>query len=252
MRKHEITENAPRKLKKFSRNAEWILVLSVFIPIFGGMIWIIFDKGDVHSYMFWIAAIIEVLLAYKTATLKKREYFIVIFMISFLTPYFRLPLNMVWMVYLLAGAMMAVYTLMYPRKPVKKPVLLDTQFIVPQYVPTGYKEADRKTHKRKDNRILEIIFDNDDDEHIIWLMESEKPFSDEKPMKNSETSLKTINAIPVQINREVPKKPGKPNDSERFIEANWQYKSLYFNLRSDGLQPGEMENIIASMTELNE
>jgi hypothetical protein len=251
-----VKKSNTRKIKKLSRKAERILLLSVFLPLFGGMIWVIFYYGDVDSYIFWIAGIIEVIIAYVTMTLKRREFFVPIFMAAILIPFFisnnmffHLPIRMVWMIYILAGSIIGVYSLYRPRKPRSVTIRLEEWFITPEYLPQGYKEDERNVWKKKGASFVEQIFDNEIDEHIIWLLESTRPFTDYKPMKNTEPIQKEIKGVMVNIDREILKPDSKhgTNNDIPFIEANWGHDNINFNLRSDGIHLGEAEKIITSM-----
>jgi hypothetical protein len=252
MYKNDNSSQGTKKLKKLSRKAEWVLFFTIFIPLFVGLIWIIFSYGDVDSYLFWIVGIIEVFLAYITMTLRRKEFFLVIFVPSILFPYFvhhgfQLPINMVWMIYILSGATIGIISLLKPRKTIIISKTPDVPFLIPQYLPPEYKEAERNIRKKKNNRIMELIFSNDEDEHLVWLLESKNPISIDKPKTKTESIQKTINGVTVYSDLEILENTSKQKDNTRFIESTWFHNDVYFNLRSDGISLDEAEKIITSM-----
>jgi hypothetical protein len=121
--------------------------------------------------------------------------------------------------------------------------------ILPTYLPSGFKEAEVENHRRKGYSEVEMIYDRDDSEYLIWIKQASRPIPDSKPLKNMQITERIIKGVLVQTAQETAQPPsrGKQQDEPLFIEANWSNNGLHFNLRSDGISLLEAEKIIASM-----
>lgn len=118
----------------------------------------------------------------------------------------------------------------------------------PTYLPDGFKETQQNEYRVDDHTVAEITFGSDDSEYLICLTGSTGDIPDRVPVKGAERLQKSIKEVLVSIEREV-RKPSRIRRREQppFIQANWSYRGINFNLRTDGLPLQEVEKVIASM-----
>jgi hypothetical protein len=123
------------------------------------------------------------------------------------------------------------------------------EIILPSYLSHGYVETTRNERKRKTSVIVESIFTNEDDEHIIWLTQADGLIPDIKPLSKSVFSEKKIHDILVSFAVIIAKPSRRKQTEEKpeFIEANWSNENINFNFKTDGLSIDEAEKVIASM-----
>lgn len=118
----------------------------------------------------------------------------------------------------------------------------------PTYVPAGFRENQRNEYKVDDYTVAEITFGRDDSEYLIWLIGSTGDIPDYAPVKGAEKLEKCIREVPVSIEHKVSNSRFRRlREQPPFIQANWSYRSINFNLRTDGLSLQEVEKVITSM-----
>ena len=234
---------------------------SVFI------IYYIYIRTGLYQYpAFQAAALIEIGLAYIGVRIPSRRFHLrgIIWVTALLAPFLigtniesLKPITGVGFIFLVFLGIFLTFQWYNSEKskatrktqPKLKGIQVPFSIITPAYLPEGYTGVEVNKSRRKKYSIVEHVYGRDDSEYIIWLKQADGPIPDSKPLKNMQVSDESIKGVPVSMAMEI-EKPGsrdKRREEPLFIQANWTYYDINFNLRADGLSLPVVKQIIDSM-----
>jgi hypothetical protein len=231
------------------------LVISLFITValFYGLV----QYADFVSPYFWMAVGIEVVFSFIIFIPDAFILRLVLFAVAVVSPvalassfHFLWPIRGAYFVVFIVGFWIVVIKRLKHTRSSNLNNKIPDNFITPSYLPSKYVETDVRRYRKNGSQFIALIYQNDLNEHILWIKESQGPLRETKANKNTRLLNTIINGIPVVIEQKL-RKQLKSSHSERtepeFVEANWAFKRLNYNLRADGLPIEEVEKIIESM-----
>lgn len=217
------------------------------------------ETGIYRSPIFWIGSILELVLLGLVFRVKDKWRFL-IWIISIPLPMFlglaikeMKPLGMVCLVFVIPVMLIIIIKTFRPEIKILQPQNEENlsqngasfNMSLPKYLPAGYSESARNVSGRKPYKVVEIIYEKEETENIIWLKESEGPLAHLR--RNKTTNEYNLRIRGTQISIAEGKKKNQQSNVPSFIDAHWNFKSWNYNLRADKLPLAEVEKIISSI-----
>ena len=255
------------RVRWYKKLKPWQKIVSPLVLIIVAGVWIImlgiipyqyvFKTGVFGQPAFQIAALIEVglsLLAYKTPD-RRRHWLLFIFFIGAFAPLILAKrfnslrsIESAFYIFLPGFMIASLFRTMKQRKPFVHQLLdnpLPFLVVLPGKLPARYKESSLNFDEK--HRCAELVWKRRDAEYVIWLKQSLGPIPGLEPHKDMLVNQTDISGVPVRIEIENLKPSKSKRHEPPFIEANWTYKGLNFNLRSDGLTREKAEIFVQSL-----
>jgi hypothetical protein len=255
-----ITTKSDNKMKNkyfTKRKNKYVITLIILLLLSYVIYVLIIEPGSFRFPIFWIVGTAEIILALLTSRLSGKLE-LLLFMVCILAPGLiglsiqdMKPITMTWLIYF--WALVLLYMIGFPTNSKTNPKIGAVQSAfdirLPNYIPPSFKESGMNKYFNKGFMIIEVTYEKEDSENIIWIKESNGPIPDIKPIRKIEKKEVEIKGTRVSFGQEIINSSITRNQTNpvQYLEANWNYKGINFNFRSDGLSFDEAEKIIGSM-----
>lgn len=247
------------KPKKRLRNTTSDMIGNIILIVVG--IILILKYADTKDYVFWLAAVVEVVLA--VITVRIRRYirnipfwlsvvalFVPLILVagsSQLKPILLSPFVFICVAESIMTYLMAVHR--FRSKTSFASALSNFAFevVLPNNLPLELEEVDYHAHKTKQQTTLNIYYENNDDARL-FIYESNGALDRPEIKRPSENSEKLIKGISVKLVRAIPRKAFFRNAKKPpLVKAAWTQKGINFNILADWIPEEDVLKIIESM-----
>jgi hypothetical protein len=245
--------NSPERHIKRIGNLPGLLIA---LLITAALIYGLFPYINHNSPYFWIAAFLEVIFSITIFLPSSYIIRFVLVIVALVLPLalaaafpFLWPIRGAPFVLLIASLWVIVFRKIRQVKPGKSQTHIPDSFVTPAYIPANFIETNVSRYRKQGHELIELVYSSNLNEHILWIKESQGPVSESKAKKDIHLFNKVIKGIPINIEQEIAKqhKNRTSGIEPLFTEANWVFKDLNYNLRTDGLSMDEVEKVIFSM-----
>jgi hypothetical protein len=215
----------------------------------------------VKDYLFWIAAILEIVLASAAFRIRRysQSWFFIMVMFSICAPIVLaaniskfVPIGISPLIFLATA--LVILTFSKSKRSLKNSnysITLPQDFAFRAFLPSdltlGLKLEDHHVYKNKQKTTLELYYENEQGAWL-WIYESNGKINRDKIKLKTQIIQKIINGVPVIIMQEIRNSDRfRQNLPYSYLEATWSRNGVNFNIRTDMISPVEAEKIIASM-----